>query len=73
MLQILVILCFFLKLDSWQNKAAGFRVCRFSFCTDCGIIFTDNSPNELLVWSGLKISVSTSAQLTKFSLPHAYL
>nr|DAH17838.1 MAG TPA: TFIIB-TERMINAL DOMAIN, TFIIB, TRANSCRIPTION INITIATION [Caudoviricetes sp.] len=28
----------------------------FSFCTNCGIIFTDNSPNELLVWSGLKIS-----------------
>lgn len=53
-------------------EAAGFRVCRFSFCTNYGIIFTDNSPNELLVWSGLKISVSTSAQLTKFSLPPAY-
>ena len=57
---------------SCNSKAAGFRVCRFSFCTDCGIIFTDNSPNELLVWSGLKISASTSAQLTKFSLPPAY-
>nr|DAY56991.1 MAG TPA: hypothetical protein [Caudoviricetes sp.] len=27
----------------------------------------------MLVWSGLKISVSTSAQLTKFSLLPAYL
>nr|DAU19885.1 MAG TPA: hypothetical protein [Caudoviricetes sp.] len=58
---------------SGNSKAAGFRVCRFSFCTNCGIMFTDNSPNELLVWSGLKISVSTSAQLKKFSLPPAYL
>ena len=55
-----------------NSKAAGFRVCRFSFCTNCDIIFIDNSTNELLVWSGLKISVSTSAQLTKFSLLHAY-
>lgn len=62
-----------LSFCSGNSKAAGFRVCRFSFCTDCGIIFTDNSPNELLVWSGLKISASTSAQLTKFSLPPAYL
>nr|DAL31015.1 MAG TPA_asm: hypothetical protein [Caudoviricetes sp.] len=25
-------------------EAAGFRVCRFSFCTDCGIIISTNPP-----------------------------
>nr|DAE53440.1 MAG TPA: hypothetical protein [Caudoviricetes sp.] len=27
-----------------NSKAAGFRVCRFSFCTICGIIISTNPP-----------------------------